>query len=82
MHLADKAEIIAVFEGRQHGAPVLAAIGQQHGGGEVLWIAVYGIAEEHELNNRDADNHAERKTISPHLDKFLDDDGPEARKRQ
>ena len=45
-------------------------------------VPVYRKSEEHELDYRDADNHAEGKAVPPHLDKFLDDDRPETRKRK
>src|ERR1035438_8563190 len=43
----------------------------------MLRVGVDGVTKEDELNQRDADHHAEGEPVAPHLDEFLHHDGPE-----
>ena len=45
--------------------------------GQVLRVGIDGVAEEDELEQRNADHHGERDAVAAHLDEFLADDRPE-----
>ena len=42
-------------------------------------VGVDGKAKENELDHRDPDHHAERETVTTHLDEFFDHHGPTPR---
>ena len=69
-------EIAAVFQAGDKAARIAALVGVEHHGGQVLGIGVDGEAEQHQLHHRDADHHGEGDAVAPHLDKFLEHDGP------
>ena len=46
--------------------------------GRFFGIGVDGVAEEHELDDRDADDHGEGQPVAPHLDHLLQEDGADA----
>ncbi len=52
-------------------------VGQQHCRRQVFRICVDGKTEQHELDQRHADHHAECHPITTHLNEFLHDNGPE-----
>ena len=50
--------------------------------GRLLGIGVDGVAEQDELEQRNADHHAERDPIPAHLPEFLDDHCREPARRK
>ena len=52
--------------------------GSEHRRGQVLGIRVDGVAEQHQLDHRDADHHAEGEPIALELDEFLQNHGSDA----
>jgi hypothetical protein len=77
VRLARDVEIAAVLAApRYGGAGKRAVVRRINRRGQMLGIRVDGVAEENELDHRDAHHHAERQPVAPHLDEFLHDDGP------
>jgi hypothetical protein len=76
MRLARDVEIAAVAQTPDQGARKRAVVRRINRRGQVLGIGVDGVAEQDELDHRDADHHAERQPVAPHLDELLQHDGP------
>src|SRR5207244_4107194 len=79
LQLPGKLEVGAVADRMQQGAALGTMIGQKHAGGQVFRIRIDGVTKQNQLQERDADHHPERQAVPPHLDEFLDDDGPKPR---
>src|SRR5205085_1794689 len=72
-----EAEVAARLHRREQGARVRARVCREHRGRQPLRVGVDGVAEEDQLQHRDADDHAEGQAVAPELDELLDDDaGP------
>lgn len=71
-------EVNAGAQGGDEGASKRSLVGGADGGGQVLGVGVDRETEEHELHQWDADHHAERHAVPLHLDKLLENDGPQA----
>ena len=52
-----------------------------HHGGEIAHVEVDGIAEQHDLHERHADDHAEGDAVARQLAHFLGGHGPQAPQR-
>jgi hypothetical protein len=76
--LAHEVEVGAVADRAEQRAPLRAAVGEQHGRGQVLGVGVDRVAEQDELQQRDPDHHPEGHAVAEHLDELLDDHRAEA----
>src|SRR5262245_43416720 len=65
-------EIARVHERAQDRAAEIALLLQQHGGRQVARVGIDGIAEQHELDQRNHDDHRERDAVALELDELLD----------
>ena len=65
-------EVAGVLQRREDGASDVARFLQQHGRRQVARRGVDGVAEQHELHQRDHDDHAERHAVALELDELLD----------
>jgi hypothetical protein len=79
LYLADELVIAAVLQSRKQSPSFRAAISYQDSRRKMFRVSVDGVAEENQLEQRNADRHRERKSVAAHLDKFLDQDRPESR---
>ena len=81
--LADDVEIAARLHRRDVAARELAA-GRRSitRGRQVLRIGVDRVAEQHQLHDRNADDHAEGDAVAPQLQELLEHDAPPARERE
>ena len=77
LRLARDVEIAAVAQTPDNRARKDAVVGGINRRRQVLRVGIDGVAEQDELNHRDADHHAERQPVAPHLDEFLHHDRPE-----
>src|SRR6185312_11983097 len=64
-------EIAGVAQRRENRAAQIAALLQQHRGRQIAWRRVDGVTEQHELHERDHDDHGEGNTVALELDEFL-----------
>src|SRR5207244_2540690 len=76
------AEVAARLHRGKQRARVGARIGREHRGRQALRVGVDRVAEEDELQHRDADDHAEGQAVALELDELLDDDPDPARPRE
>ncbi len=74
----DEAVIVADLEGRDDGARVMVLPGREQRGVEPLGVGVDGVAEQDELDDRDAEHHGEGDAVAPHLHEFLREHRAEA----
>src|SRR6185369_13226047 len=82
LQLGDEIEIAARLHRREVAARELALFGDDHRGRKMLRVGVDGVAEENELDDRHADDHAERDAVAPQLQELLQHDPPPARERE
>ena len=68
-------EVRGVLERREDRAADVARLLQQHRGRQIARRGVDGVAEQHELHQRDHDDHGERDAVAPELDELLDQHG-------
>src|SRR6185369_8773263 len=80
--LADELEIAARAHRGEVAARELALLGADDRGRQVLRLGVDRVAEEEELDDRDADDHPERDAVAPELQELLVDDSPPAVERE
>ena len=80
--LADECEIIGVLEGRENVTRKLTVVGDERGSRQMLRIGVDGEAEQDELDDRNADDHAEGQPVAFELDELLAYDAEPARDRE
>ena len=76
---ADEREIVAVLQAGEDAAREFAAIGAQDGRGQMLRIGIDGESEQDQLDDGNADDHAEGQAIALELDELLADDAEPAR---
>ena len=69
-------EIVGVLQRRQDRAAEIAVLLQQHRGRQMARLGVDGVAEQHQLHQRDHDDHGERHPVAPELDELLDQHRP------
>ena len=67
-------EIVARAQRRDEGAREHAVVLDQHRGRQVLRVGVDGVAEQHQLHERDEDHRREGDAVAPELDQLLDED--------
>lgn len=76
VRFAREVEVAAVAQRPDDGARKRAVVRRINRRRQMLGIRVDGVAEQDELHHRDADHHAERQPVAPHLDELLHDDRP------
>jgi hypothetical protein len=81
-HLVVDAEVAARLQCRDQAPRIHARVGAQHRGRQPLGVGIDRVAEEDELQHRDADDHAEGEPVAPELDELLDDDPEPALQRE
>jgi hypothetical protein len=69
-------EIFRIFECGEDGARQVAAFLHQDGGRQIARGGVDCIPKQHQLHERDHDNHGEGNAITPELDELLHQHGP------
>ena len=74
--LAGDVEVAAVAQAPDNRAREDAVVGGINRRRQMLGVGIDGVAEQDELRQRDADHHAERQPVAPHLDEFLHHDRP------
>src|SRR6185436_20410030 len=80
--LADEGEIAAVRERARDAAREFARVDVEQHRRQALRIGVDRESEQHQLDDRDADDHAEREPVALQLDELLADDAEPARERK
>ena len=68
-------EIFGVAQRRKNRAADVAVFLQQHRGRQIARRGVDGVAEQHELHQRNRDHGRERDAVAPELEEFLDQHG-------
>src|SRR5215213_9490299 len=76
--MAAQVEIFARAQRRHEGAREHAVVLDQDCGWQVLRVGVDGVAEQHQLHERDEDHRRKRDAVAPELDQLLDEGGVEA----
>lgn len=71
-------KVLGVLHRGDKAARERALIADHDGGAQVLWISVDREAEQRELNDRQADDHAECDAVPAQLDELLEDNAPPA----
>ena len=69
-------------EARDRSKREAVAIGDQRSSGQVLGIGIDGETEQHELDHRNADNHAEGQPVTLELHELFGHDAEPARDRE
>ena len=78
----DYVEVIGRLHRRYEGACEFAVVGHDHRGGHLLRIGVDGVAEQRQLHDGNADDHAESDAVAAQLQEFLAHHAPPARPRK
>jgi len=78
----DDVEIVGVLHSLHDAAREDGVILREEGGGQVLWIGIDRVAEEHELHHGHAEHHRESQPVAPHLNEFLADHRAETKERE
>ena len=79
VRLEREVQVLAVPETGEDAARELAPVGVADGGGQVLGIGVDREPEQHELKDRNPDDHREREPVALELDELLAEDAGPAR---
>jgi hypothetical protein len=67
----DDFEVAGIF-GRAHDAAhERAVVGRHHGGGQMMRVAVDGVAEQHQLHDGHAQHHREGQAVASQLHELL-----------
>jgi hypothetical protein len=69
-------EKFGVLERGQNRAGEIVALLHQHRGRQIARHGVDGVTEQHQLHERDHDDHRERHAVAPQLDEFLQQHRP------
>ncbi len=70
-------KIVGIAQGGRERAAKRPLVGGKHRGGQVLGIGIDGVAEKRELQQGNSHHHGKGHAIAPHLNEFLEHDGPE-----
>ena len=72
-------EIVAALEGAEDRARELALVLHEHGRRQMFWIRIDCIAEQQQLDDRDADDHRIGQPVADELCEFLGEHGHHSR---
>jgi hypothetical protein len=72
-------EITGVAHGGEDGPRERPLVLHQHAGGQVVRVVVDRVAEQHQLDDRDQQDH--RRLAAHHLAELLDQNGQDAAQR-